>query len=94
MSLKGVATLLLVLVIGICDAPTGPALFSADWGLFKNFQIAERVNLQFRWEAYNTFNYTNLALPNTSVDAGTTTGQITDVAAPMRNMQFGLHLTW
>lgn len=75
------------------DALTAPPLFSADWGLFKNFLIAERVNLQFRWEVYNTFNYTNMALPNTNVDTGTA-GLITDIAAPMRNMQFGLHVTW
>ncbi|HEX5483955.1 MAG TPA: carboxypeptidase regulatory-like domain-containing protein [Terriglobia bacterium] len=71
----------------------GPPLFSADWALAKNFQITEQANLQFRWEVYNTFNYTNLALPNTNVDTGTA-GLITDVGAPMRNMQFGLHLTW
>ena len=39
------------------DAPrnalTGPPLFSADWALFKNFKIAERFHLQFRWEVYN-----------------------------------------
>jgi hypothetical protein len=71
----------------------GPLLYSADWGLFKNFQIGERLNLQFRWEVYNTFNDTNLALPNTNVDTGTA-GLISDVAAPMRDMQFGLHLNW
>lgn len=75
------------------NALTGPPLFSADWALAKNFQITEQANLQFRWEVYNTFNYTNLALPNTNVDTGTA-GLITDVGAPMRNMQFGLHLTW
>lgn len=71
----------------------GPALFTADWGLFKNFRIAERFNLQFRWEVYNVFNATNLALPNSNVDTGTA-GLITDVASPMRNMQFGVHVSW
>ncbi len=75
------------------DSLAGPPLFSADWALAKNFQITERANLQFRWEVYNAFNYTNLALPNSNVDTGTA-GLITDVGAPMRNMQFGLHLTW
>lgn len=75
------------------NALTGPKLFSADWSLVKNFNIAERANLQFRWDVFNTFNFTNLNLPNTNVDTGTA-GLITDVYAPMRNMQFGLHLTW
>jgi hypothetical protein len=52
------------------------------------------MNLEFRWEAYNTLNRTNLALPNTNVDAGGTGGLITDIAVPMRNMQFGLRFNW
>jgi outer membrane receptor protein involved in Fe transport len=76
------------------DAITGPSLFAADWGLEKNFAIAERVNMQFRWEVYNAFNNTNLANPsNTNIDTPTA-GLITDVQSPMRNMQFGLHVTW
>lgn len=75
------------------DALTGPPLFSADWALAKNFHITEAANLQFRWAVYNAFNYTNLALPNSNVDTGTA-GLISDIGAPMRNMQFGLHLTW
>jgi hypothetical protein len=34
----------------------GPASFNSDLGLFRQFQISERVNLQFRAEA---FNFTN-----------------------------------
>jgi hypothetical protein len=76
------------------NALTGPPWFSADWALFKNFKIAERFNLQFRWEVYNAFNYTNLANPsNTNTDTPTA-GITTDVQTPMRNMQFGLHLSW
>ncbi|MGH9407650.1 MAG: TonB-dependent receptor domain-containing protein [Terriglobia bacterium] len=75
------------------NALTGPPLFSADWALAKNFKVTERANLQFRWEVYNLFNYTNLANPNTNVDAGNP-GLITNVQSPMRNMQVGLHLTW
>jgi hypothetical protein len=76
------------------DAITGPPLFAADWALVKDFTITERVKMQFRWEVYNVFNDTNLANPsNTNVDTPTA-GLITDVQSPMRNMQFGLHLTW
>ncbi|MGH9377617.1 MAG: hypothetical protein ACRD1I_02340, partial [Terriglobia bacterium] len=76
------------------DSLAGPPLFSADWALLKNFKLSEKFNLQFRWEVYNAFNYTNLADPsNTNTDTPTA-GLITDVQAPMRNMQFGLHLAW
>jgi hypothetical protein len=69
----------------------GPNLFTADWSLSKEFALTERFKLQFRWENFNTFNRTNLALPVSAVDAGNA-GQITDIAVPMRNMQFGLRL--
>ena len=76
------------------DAITGPSLFAADWALAKDFVITERVKMQVRWEVYNVFNDTNLANPsNTNVDTPTA-GLITDVQSPMRNMQFGVHLTW
>lgn len=71
----------------------GPNLFAADWALNKTFKITERAGLQFRWEVYNVFNRTNLALPNSNVDTSTA-GLITDIASPMRNMQFGLRLAW
>ena len=54
------------------DAITGPSLFRADWALVKDFNISERVKMQFRWEVYNVFNDTNLANPsNTNVDTPT-----------------------
>lgn len=69
----------------------GPGIFSADWALSKNFALTERFNLQFRWEAYDAWNNTNLSLPNNNVDAGNA-GQISSITLPMRNMQFGLRL--
>ena len=72
----------------------GPNLFVMDLSLAKNFAITERLNLQFRWETFNALNRTNLALPNTNVDAGGTGGLITDVTSPMRNMQLGARVTW
>jgi hypothetical protein len=75
------------------NSQRGPQLFTADWGLAKNFPLTERINLQFRWDVYNSWNNTNLGLPNTNVDTGNA-GQITSLAAPLRNMQFGLRLGW
>jgi hypothetical protein len=34
----------------------GPGLFTADWGLDKNFHLTERTTLQFRWEVFNVLN--------------------------------------
>jgi outer membrane receptor protein involved in Fe transport len=76
------------------DAITGPSLFAANWALIKDFTLTERFKMQFRWEVYNVLNDTNLANPsNTNIDTPTA-GLITDVQSPMRNMQFGLHLSW
>ncbi|HKW98229.1 MAG TPA: TonB-dependent receptor [Bryobacteraceae bacterium] len=71
----------------------GPGLFTADWALAKDFSFMERYKLQFRWENFNVFNNTNLALPDSAVDSGTA-GKIFDIASPMRNMQLALRLTF
>jgi hypothetical protein len=71
----------------------GPNLFTADWSLSKRFAIRENMALQFRWENYNIFNYTNLANPNGAVDAGAgSAGVITGLSSPMRQTQVGLRL--
>ena len=85
----------------------GPGLSSADWALWKEFTFKTPLNredttLQFRWENFNSFNRTNLGLPNSAVDSDSA-GRITDLAGagsgfgvigPMRRMQFGLRLVW
>ena len=68
-----------------------PGLFTADWALDKDFSLSERFKLEFRWENFNAFNRTDLGIPNGAVDSGNP-GQITDIAVPMRNMQFALRL--
>jgi len=40
----------------------GPGQWYADMSLFKNFQVTERVALQFRVEGFNVFNHTNFVL--------------------------------
>ena len=42
---------------------TGPGLADLDFSLFKNFQIVEKVRLQFRSEFFNIFNHPNFAPP-------------------------------
>lgn len=73
---------------------TGPHLFTFDMGIFKRFQITERVSLQFRSEFFNIFNQTNFNNPNTNVSSGGF-GNITSThsfAGDPRILQFGLKL--
>jgi hypothetical protein len=84
----------------------GPGLFTADWGLDKNFQLTERFKLQLRWEVFNALNVANWANPGgdvtncnavkntTALPCTSLPGQITDVSLPMRNQQIGLRLTF
>jgi hypothetical protein len=75
------------------DSLRGPNLFTADWSLSKRFSLSEHMNLQFRVEAFNAFNRTNLSNPNGAVDAGPgSAGVITSTASPMRALQLGLRL--
>jgi hypothetical protein len=70
--------------------------------LSKTFTITERVKAQFRFDAYNVFNHPVLALPNSCVDCGGQSGQITDIEADsapgspvgMRQLQFGVRVTF
>jgi len=72
----------------------GPSIFSSDMSLFKNFSITERVAAQFRFEAFNVFNHVTLNNPNNCVDCGG--GNITQLApnASMRQLNFGMKVTF
>ncbi|WP_263419524.1 TonB-dependent receptor [Terriglobus albidus] len=57
------------------DTLTGPHLLNVDLSLLKRFKVGERVNAQFRAEAFNFLNHTNFALPNPTVfSSGPTQG--------------------
>ena len=76
----------------------GPGLINADWALSKNFVFSSFLNrestkVEFRAEAFNTWNNTNLNLPNASVDTSSA-GQITSLQGTMRRMEFGVHIMW
>ena len=80
----------------------GPHAFYDDMAMSKTFTITERVKAQFRFDAYNVFNHPVLALPNSCVDCGGQSGQITDIEADsapgspvgMRQLQFGVRVTF
>ena len=74
------------------DAIRGPGQRNWDLGLFRNFQITEKLGLQSRFEAYNFMNHFNLNNPSTSF--GTPNfGRIINKSNP-RNLQMGLRLNF
>jgi hypothetical protein len=75
--------------IGIMD---GPARHIANLGLMKKFAFGENRYVQFRWEAFNAFNHTNLSDPNTTIGQSTT-GQIFS-AGDARQMQLALRVVF
>jgi len=86
---------------------TGPGIANFNMSLFKNFDVTERVKLQFRVEAYNVFNHTQFSGVNTSPKfdqfgnvanlqvPGATDwfGRVTSARDP-RIMQFALRITF
>ena len=74
----------------------GPGLVDFDTSLFKKFTISERLNLQFRAEAFNVFNHASFSYPNPVVFSGNTispsAGVITQTNGTSRQLQFALKL--
>jgi hypothetical protein len=74
----------------------GPGLVNVDTSLFKKFRVSERMNLQFRAEAFNLFNHSNFIYPNGIVFSGTnysdTAGQILATSTFSRQLQLALKL--
>jgi hypothetical protein len=70
----------------------GPGFGRLDLGVFRNFRIWERVNFQFRAEALNATNHTNVQSVNTS-DVSGLFGQVTGYR-DARIMQFGGKFTF
>lgn len=66
-------------------------MYNWDLSLFKDFQIVERMKLQFRAEALNAFNTPRFSGPNTSVTSSSF-GVITSQANAPRQVQLGLKL--
>ncbi|QOY89589.1 TonB-dependent receptor [Paludibaculum fermentans] len=66
----------------------GPGAIQFNTSLSKRFRVAEKKDLQFRWEAFNALNRVNYNTPNTNV-ASTQLGRITG-AGSARYMQLAL----
>jgi hypothetical protein len=68
----------------------GPSLFTLDMGLHKSVGIgAGQSRLEFRIEAFNVTNKTNLGTPDGNL-SNTTFGSITTLATTPRQVQLGL----
>ncbi len=76
----------------------GPGLQTVDLSVLKNTAITERVNVQFRAEAFNLLNHTNLGPPNPIVFSGTqvspSAGLITTLATDSRRIQLGVKIIY
>jgi hypothetical protein len=78
----------------------GPGLVNVDTSFFKRIKINERVNMQFRAEAFNIFNHANYAYPNTIIFSGNSSnysdsdsaGATTFTSTSSRQLQFALKL--
>lgn len=76
---------------GFCH---GPRFVSTDFSLQKNWKIGERVNLQFRMDAFNLFNHPNFAPsanggpgnPIGAVNCGAATGGVYQPCSPSNNL--------
>ena len=69
----------------------GPGEWNLDFGLNRTFNVVEGQALEFRMEASNVLNHTNLGSPNTSIGTGVNAqfGRITSAGGP-RIIQFGM----
>jgi hypothetical protein len=71
----------------------GPGRFNADFSLFKDLPITERVRLQFRGELFNVLNHPQFDLPAATIgQAGV--GAITNAIGTPRDIQLGLRLAF
>jgi hypothetical protein len=77
-------------------AGRGPGTTNLDFSVFRNFAIRERINVQFRAEAFNLSNTPAFFLPSAASPALTignaNFGKLTASSATGRQLQFGLKL--
>lgn len=64
-----------------------------DFGGYKNFDIAERLRIQFRAEVFNVTNRVNFGNPNANFDSPTF-GRITGLTGAPREAQLGLKIAF
>ena len=70
----------------------GPGAKWVDLGMFRKFQLKERLKIEFRAEMTNALNLVNLGNPTTGRNSSSF-GKITGAGA-MRQTQLGLRMSW
>ncbi|HEY9138633.1 MAG TPA: carboxypeptidase regulatory-like domain-containing protein, partial [Terriglobus sp.] len=68
----------------------GPGTVSFDFSGIKNVKVTERVNVQFRAEAYNIINHGIFSNPNGSLGSPTGVGKISGTSMNNRSLQFAV----
>jgi Carboxypeptidase regulatory-like domain/TonB-dependent Receptor Plug Domain len=71
----------------------GPGQKNIDFSISKHFPIHEAINLEFRTEFFNLFNWANFGLPNNNLLGGSP-GAITVLGSGPRVIQFALKLNF
>jgi len=71
----------------------GPGLENVDFGLVREFAVAEKTHFEARAEFFNALNHTNLGTPNRFVNTSSF-GSITEVATPGREIQLSARLSF
>ena len=78
----------------------GPGLVNLDLGLFRQFNVTERLKLQFRAEAFNLSNTPHFANPSGNASGGgflaitSTNSEDSDASAGPRAVRYGLRLSF
>ncbi len=78
---------------GVRDSIYGPGFQDWNLSLFKTFVVNERMNFQFRAEAYDFPNHPNLSAPNFTGTSGQF-GMITSKTNLARNLQLSLRFVF
>jgi hypothetical protein len=71
----------------------GPGLNNLDASLHKNFRVTERINLEFRADAFNPLNHTEFNAIGRTITTPSQFGKVIS-AKNARNLMFGMRLSW
>jgi outer membrane receptor protein involved in Fe transport len=72
----------------------GPGRVNVDFSLFKDINLTETINLQYRAEFFNVMNTPQFGLPNATIGTNPNAGVITSIVGTPRQVQMGLRLSF
>ncbi len=68
----------------------GPGTAQVDFSAIKTFQLFERINTQFRAEAYNIINHPIFSQPASNISTASTVGKISTTSGDNRSIQLAV----